>query len=85
MAKAFGYTADLNIDKELAQLIRLCVAQKNQCSYCIILHAKTAREIGIHPSKVDNISSGFESDLYNAVEKMRFHMRTRKLPLRVHN
>lgn len=69
MAKAFGYTADLGIDKELAQLIRLRVAQKNQCSYCVILHAQTAREIGIHPSKVDNISSYFESDLYDEKEK----------------
>lgn len=69
MAKAFGYTADLGIDKELAQLIRLRVAQKNQCSYCVILHAKTAREIGIHPSKADNISSYFESDLYDEKEK----------------
>lgn len=34
MAKAFGYTADLATDKELAQLIRLRVAQKNECAYC---------------------------------------------------
>ena len=28
IAKAFGYTADLSIDKQLAQLLRLRVAQK---------------------------------------------------------
>lgn len=55
MAQAFGYTADLSVDKQLAQLLRLRVAQKNECAYCVILHAKTAREIGIHESKVDNI------------------------------
>ena len=69
MAKAVGYTADLKTDKELAQLLRLRVAQKNECSYCVILHSKTAREIGIHESKVDNISSWYNSELYNAKEK----------------
>ncbi len=69
MAKAVGYTADLKIDKHLAQLLRLRVAQKNECSYCVILHAKTAREIGIHESKLDNISSWYNSELYNEKEK----------------
>ena len=69
MAKAVGYTANLKVDKELAQLLRLRVAQKNECAYCVILHAKTAREIGIHESKVDNISSWYNSELYDAKEK----------------
>ena len=70
MAKAVGYTADLKTDKELAQLLRLRVAQKNECAYCVILHAKTAREIGIHEAKVDNISSWYNSELYTDKEKV---------------
>ena len=69
MAKAVGYTADLKTDKHLAQLLRLRVAQKNECAYCIILHSKTAREIGIHESKVDNISSWYNGELYTDKEK----------------
>lgn len=69
MAKAFGYTADLDLDKELAQLLRLRIAQKNECAYCIILHAKTSREIGINDGKVDNISSYWNSELFNNKEK----------------
>jgi len=69
MAKAVGYTAELKTDKELAQLLRLRVAQKNECAYCVILHSKTAREIGIHDAKVDNISSWYNSELYSAKEK----------------
>ena len=70
MAKAFGYTADLTIDKHLAQLLRLRVAQKNECSYCIILHAKTAREVGINAAKVDNIPSWWNSELFDKKEKV---------------
>lgn len=69
MAKAFGYTADLKIEKHLAQLLRLRVAQKNECAYCVILHADTSRKVGIDPAKVDNISSWWNSDLYDEKEK----------------
>ena len=69
MAKAFGYTADLAIDQQLAQLIRLRVAQLNNCSYCLILHADTSRTIGIHTAKVDNLGSWWESDLYDPAEQ----------------
>ncbi|MBD1423984.1 carboxymuconolactone decarboxylase family protein [Sphingobacterium arenae] len=70
MAEAFGYTAkNLKTDSKLAQLIRLRVAQKNECAYCVILHAKTAREIGIREEKVDNISSWYNSELFTIKEK----------------
>lgn len=70
MAKAVGYTADLDIDKELAQLLRLRVAQKNECAYCVILHSKASRDIGISKAKTDNISSWYNSELYTDVEKV---------------
>lgn len=70
MAEAFGYTAkNLKTDRKLAQLIRLRVAQKNECAYCVILHAKTARVIGIREEKVDNISSWYNSELFTTKEK----------------
>ena len=69
MAQAVGYTADLDIDKELAQLLRLRVAQKNECAYCVILHSRTSRDIGISNAKTDNISSWYNSELYTKVEK----------------
>jgi alkylhydroperoxidase family enzyme len=36
-ADAFGYKADLRIDRHLAQLLRLRVSQLNNCSYCLWL------------------------------------------------
>lgn len=69
MAKAVGYTAELTINKSIAQLLRLRVSQKNECAYCVILHAKTAREIGVSQEKTDNISSWWNSELYSDKEK----------------
>jgi alkylhydroperoxidase family enzyme len=34
-ADAFGYKADLRIDRQLAQLLRLRVSQLNNCAYCL--------------------------------------------------
>lgn len=70
MADAFGYKAVLVTDKKLAQLIRLRIAQRNECAYCIILHAQVARDIGIPYPKIDNISSWWNSELFTEIEKI---------------
>ena len=55
-ADAFGYTADLRIDRGLAQLLRLRVSQLNNCSYCLNLHHQAAREAGIPRAKIDTLT-----------------------------
>ncbi len=69
MAQAFGYTADLEVAPELAQLLRLRVAQLNNCSYCLILHTRAARDRGIHAARVDGLGSWSESSLYSDAER----------------
>lgn len=69
MAKAYGFNADLPVDTQIAQLTRLRVAQKNQCSYCVILHTEKAREAGIHSAKIDGISAWVTSRLYTEKER----------------
>ncbi len=70
MASAFGYTADLTVAPELAQLLRLRVAQINQCAYCLILHSRAARELGIHQARIDALASWrISGDLYSEQEQ----------------
>ena len=69
MAAAFGHTADLALDPELAQLLRLRVAQLNGCAYCLILHGKKARDIGAAESRVDNLGAWWQSQLYTDAER----------------
>ncbi|SDS76626.1 carboxymuconolactone decarboxylase family protein [Paraoerskovia marina] len=68
MAAEFGYTATLGVDAQLAQLLRLRVAQLVPCSYCLILHTRAAREI-ISDPRVDGLLSWRESELYSAPER----------------
>lgn len=68
MAGSVGYTAKLTIDGQLAQLLRLRVAQLNPCSYCLILHNKAAVDQGISAERIANLPSWRESTLYSPAE-----------------
>src|SRR5215831_3379291 len=68
-ADAFGYTADLRIDRHLAQLLRLRVSQLNNCTYCLNLHYEAAREAGIPRAKIDTLTAWWETELHSAAEQ----------------
>ena len=68
-AKAFGYTAELSIDKALAQLLRLRVSQINNCTYCMNLHYQAARDLGIHRARIDTLTAWWETDLFTDAEQ----------------
>lgn len=68
-ADAFGYTADLRIDRGLAQLLRLRVSQLNNCTYCLNLHYQAARDAGIPRAKIDSLTAWWETELYSEAEQ----------------
>ena len=69
MAKSVGYTADLSVDGQLAQLLRLRVSQINACSYCLILHTRAAKDQGIADEKIAHLPSWRESTLFTEAEQ----------------
>ena len=68
-ADAFGYTAELRIDRGLAELLRLRVSQLNNCTYCLNLHYQAAREAGIPRVKIDTLSAWWETELHSEAEQ----------------
>src|ERR687894_698762 len=68
-ADAFGYTADLRIDRGLAELLRLRVSQLNNCTYCLNLHYEAAREAGIPRAKIDTLTAWWETELHSEAER----------------
>src|SRR5919202_5747510 len=68
-ADAFGYTAELRIDRGLAQLLRLRVSQLNNCTYCLNLHYAAAREAGIPRAKIDTLTAWWETELHSEAER----------------
>ncbi len=68
-AAAFGYTAVLSLDGQLAQLLRLRVAQINNCTYCLDVHHRAAREVGIPQPKIDFLTAWWETRLFSEPER----------------
>src|SRR3954453_19805679 len=68
-ADAFGYRADLRIDRGLAQLLRLRVAQLNNCTYCLNLHYEAGGEAGIPRAKIDPLTAWWETELHSEAER----------------
>jgi AhpD family alkylhydroperoxidase len=68
-AAAFGYVAELQMDGDLAQLLRLRVAQINNCTYCLDLHAEAARARGIPRGRIDTLSAWWETGHFSPAEQ----------------
>lgn len=68
-ADTFGYKAELSVDRQLAQLMRLRVAQINNCTYCLALHFQAARDLGIPAIKIDTLSAWWETELFSDSER----------------
>jgi AhpD family alkylhydroperoxidase len=68
-ADALGFTADLRIDRHLAQLLRLRVSQLKNCSYCVNLHYEVAREAGIPRAKIETLTAWWETVLHSEAEQ----------------
>ena len=68
-ADAFGFRAELRVDRQLAQLVRLRVAQINNCTYCLDVHHRAARDAGIPQIKIDLLTAWWETRLFSAAEQ----------------
>lgn len=68
-AAAFGHTAELRLDRQLAQLLRLRVAQINNCAYCLNVHYGAARDVGVPQVKIDCLTAWWETRLFSAAER----------------
>lgn len=68
-ADTFGYRAELSLDPELAQLLRLRVAQINNCTYCMNLHFQAARDLGISRARIDTLTAWWETALFTGPER----------------
>jgi AhpD family alkylhydroperoxidase len=71
-ADAFGYKANLRIDRKLAQLLRLRVSQINNCTYCLNLHYQAARDAGIPRPVIDTLTAWWETDFHDDAARAAF-------------
>jgi AhpD family alkylhydroperoxidase len=68
-AAAFGRTAQLGLDAGVAELLRLRVAQVNNCPYCLDVHHRAARDAGIPEAKIRFLTAWWETQLFTDAER----------------
>ncbi|MFK4837918.1 carboxymuconolactone decarboxylase family protein [Microbacterium sp. ZW T2_14] len=60
------------IDEGLRELVRLRASQINGCAYCVDLHSRTARSVGVTAQRVDALAVWRESGLFTAAQRAAF-------------
>lgn len=68
-AEAFGHQAVLTLDRTVAQLLRLRVAQLNNCTYCLTVHHAAARRAAIGDHRIDTLTAWWETRLFTDAER----------------
>ena len=64
-----NYVESSGMEKSLIELIRLRVSQINGCDCCIGLHSEDALQLGESHTRLDNLSSWREKEIYSDREK----------------
>lgn len=61
---------DYGLEKTLTELVKLRASQINGCAFCIALHLKIARRLGIAEGKLDLLSVWRDTALFNPREQV---------------
>jgi AhpD family alkylhydroperoxidase len=57
------------LDKTLIELIKLRVSQLNGCAYCVAMHAKDLRKLGVEEEHIDLLPVWREAPVYTEAER----------------
>lgn len=61
--------APQGLDPVLCELVKVRVSQINGCAFCINVHAKALRELGVTEQRIDLLSAWRETPLYSPRER----------------
>lgn len=63
------YVASTGLDKVHYKLIKIRASQINGCGFCLDMHARAAREMGVSEQRIYMLSTWREADIYTNEEK----------------
>ncbi len=61
--------APQGLDPVLCELVKVRVSQINGCAFCINMHTKALRELGVTEQRIDLLSAWRETPLYSPRER----------------
>lgn len=67
---ALSTAAAKDVDPMLGELIKIRASQINRCAFCLDMHTRDARKIGVSEQKLDVLAAWAEAgDLFDATER----------------
>jgi len=63
------YISNTSIDEPLREVVRIRASVLNNCQFCIGMHSKNAKELGVSKEKITAISNWQDSDLFSPAEQ----------------
>ncbi|MGG7660962.1 carboxymuconolactone decarboxylase family protein [Dyadobacter sp. BHUBP1] len=63
------YVASTSLDKVHYKLIKIRASQINGCGFCLDMHARQAREMGVSEQRIYMLSAWREANIYTEEEK----------------
>lgn len=63
------YVASTGLDKVHYKLIKIRTSQLNGCGFCLDMHARQARELGVSEQRIYMLSAWREASIYSEEEK----------------
>lgn len=58
------------VNDELSALIKLLISKINGCNYCVDLHKKELKDLGVTQMKIDEVMSYNHLDLFSEEERV---------------
>lgn len=68
------YLANSTIDADLQEIIRIRASLINNCRFCIQMHSKAAKELGVNEGKIAKLSNWQASELFSDKERAALNM-----------
>lgn len=59
----------VGLDPELRELIKIRASQLNGCAFCLDMHTRDARKLGMSEQRLDLLPAWRETDLYSEQER----------------
>ena len=67
---ALSTAAAEDVEPELGELIKIRASQMNRCAFCLDMHTRDARKLGVSDQKIDVLAAWTEAgDLFTAREQ----------------
>lgn len=74
MMQLSQYLSESRLDPVLQELVKIRASQMNACAFCLDMHCRRARELGVDESRIYMLSAWREASVYSDAERVALEL-----------